>query len=115
MMICYMRPITVITDHHSLCSLLRTKNSKNLRIARWALEVQEANITVKYRKGSLHGNADCLSRLVPLAKPCRGFDSSFNVMAVQKNKTYAYNFKDELIKSYNKDNYFSHLLQELKS
>jgi len=95
---------------------LRTKNSKNLRIARWALEVQDANITVKYRKRTLHGNADCLSRLLPIAKPCTGYDSSLNNMKLSKSKTVPmsqYDFKKEIFNEYKNDSFYASLLNEM--
>lgn len=110
---CFQRKITVVTDHHSLCSLLRTKNSKNLRIARWALEVQEADITVRYRKGSLHGNADCLSRLVPLSKPCTGYDSSLCLNTVENKEQY--DFRKVLREEYTKDKFLSRIVLALKN
>lgn len=62
---CYGRKITVYTDHMALLSLVKTKNSKNLRLARWGLAIQDADIEIKYKKGSDHLNADALSRIIP--------------------------------------------------
>ncbi len=110
---CYGRRITVLTDQHSLCSIIRTRNSKNLGIACWALEIQGADITVKYKKGTLHGNADCLSRLVPLSKPSKGCDSVFNVDTSPKNDSsdYRAKLKSELLD----DKYFSDIIKLMKN
>lgn len=109
---CYGRKITVVTDQHSLCSLLRTKNSKNLRIARWALECQSANITVKYRRGTLHGNADCLSRLVPLSRPSKGCESVFTTETASNSNM---DYRNKIKLGYVDDKFFNTIIQILKS
>ena len=38
-------------------------------LCHWALAMQEYDFTVKYRKGSLNGNPDALSRCT-VVKPC---------------------------------------------
>jgi len=111
---CHNRPVTVLTDHHCLCSLLRTKHSKNLRIARWALEVQSANINVVYRKGTLHGNADCLSRLVPLSLPAKGFESVFNAStSAPKEDSKKLDYRSKLKLEQHIDKYFGNIIEQL--
>jgi hypothetical protein len=54
--------IEIVSDHNPLAYL--TKNLPHgAKLARWALALQRYNVTVTYRKGSRHGNADALSRL----------------------------------------------------
>ncbi len=113
----YGRAVTVVTDHHSLCSLLRTKNSKNLRIARWALEVQQSNLIVKYRKGTLHGNADCLSRLVPLEKSKSTLQSMYTICinSVHTNNATPINYREYILKEQNSDPYYNSIFNMLSS
>ena len=58
-------PFTLETDHSALKQILTTKDSSG-RLARWALKLQEYDMKVLYRKGSLQGNADFFSRIVDL-------------------------------------------------
>lgn len=63
----YFRPFlyghrfTLQTDHKALSWLMTTEGLQG-RLARWALSLQEYMITIEYKTGSSHANADALSR-----------------------------------------------------
>ncbi|KAL6417016.1 hypothetical protein ACFW04_014726 [Cataglyphis niger] len=65
-------PFTVITDHQALKWLQRLEAPTG-RLARWLFELQQYDLEVKYRKGTLNRVADALSRQpeVCVAKPRR--------------------------------------------
>ena len=52
---------TVITDHHALVWLHKTKKETG-RLSRWAIQLQGYNFKVEHRKGKKNTNADALSR-----------------------------------------------------
>ena len=68
-------PFVVETDHHAL-TFLATAQHQNNRLARWALKLQQYSFSVRYRKGSLHLNADALSRLSMEDLPTPGLPAS---------------------------------------
>lgn len=60
---CYLygAPFVFVTDHCPL-TWLTQMSSKNARLLRWSLALQQLNFTVKYKKGTANGNVDGLSR-----------------------------------------------------
>lgn len=56
------RPFLIQTDHNPL-TWLKTTASKNARLHRWALILQEFNFEIEHRAGKSHANADFLSRV----------------------------------------------------
>ncbi|GBM54862.1 Retrovirus-related Pol polyprotein from transposon 297 [Araneus ventricosus] len=54
--------IQVISDHNPL-TYLTNSAPHGAKLSRWALALQRYNLTISYRKGVQHGNADALSRL----------------------------------------------------
>ncbi|GBN50038.1 Transposon Ty3-I Gag-Pol polyprotein [Araneus ventricosus] len=54
--------IQVISDHNPL-TYLTQETPHSAKLTRWSLALQRYDVTISYRKGSMHGNADSLSRL----------------------------------------------------
>ena len=56
------KEITLLTDHKPLQWLMSHKDTSS-RLIRWALNLQDLNINIKYRTGKNNANADFLSRI----------------------------------------------------
>ena len=54
-------PCTIYTDHAACLSILNTAKPSG-KLARWALTIQEMDLTIKHKAGKKNGNADALSR-----------------------------------------------------
>ena len=63
----------VYTDHSACLSLLNTPRPSG-KLARWAMTVQEMNLTLKHRSGKQNANADVLSRN-PLSEEAKSVGS----------------------------------------
>ena len=55
--------VFVYTDHKPLLILTKSKNITNSKLYRWALLIQEYNVTLKYIRGSGNQAADLMSRI----------------------------------------------------
>lgn len=74
--------IVIVTDHQALCWLMEKRDLAG-RLARWSLSLQEFDLTINYRSGKLHANADCLSRY-PIKKPTGDDDEEERCLAVNR-------------------------------
>jgi len=54
-------PCTIYTDHAACLSILNTTKPSG-KLARWALTIQEMDLTIKHKLGKKNTNADALSR-----------------------------------------------------
>ena len=54
-------PCVVYTDHVACLSILNTSKPSG-KLARWALTIQEMDLTIKHKPGKANSNADALSR-----------------------------------------------------
>ena len=78
----YGKPFTLITDHHPLC-WLNKQSSKNVRLDRWSLQLQEYSFNIKHTPGSsncvvddlaegqlelMHGHVNSITTTPPLSQ-----------------------------------------------
>ena len=56
--------VTVFSDHNPL-TFLTQASSQSSKLMRWALALQEFDVTFKYKEGKHNTAADCLSRVGP--------------------------------------------------
>jgi hypothetical protein len=91
----------VLTDHHPLC-WLNKRISKNGRLDRWAVQLQEFQFNIKHTSGKCNTVADCLSRY-PLNDPDDAVEDNIDLMhgqsiatvnAVLANTTSKFNSSD---------------------
>ncbi len=69
----YGRPTLVRTDHAALRWLFAFRHPEG-QLARWLQRLQEYDLTIQYRPGAQHLNADAMSRRPCIHNPCRGCD-----------------------------------------
>ena len=72
------RKFLIRTDHNSLTWLLRFKNA-NGQLARWLEELSQFDMSIIHRKGSLHTNADGLSRRPDVLDYCDCYRAGVSV------------------------------------
>lgn len=70
------RHFTIIAEHHALCWLSMLKNPFG-RLGRWILRLQEFDLSITYKRGKKHQNADALSRCPLPTTPCNGAQTTF--------------------------------------
>lgn len=58
----YGRKLLVLSDHSPLRNILKKKET-SAKLARWALLLQDYDISIDYRAGNAYQKADCLSRI----------------------------------------------------
>ena len=95
------RPFQLWTDHEPLKWLAGQKMEGIL--CRWAIALQEYTYTILYRKGTLNGNADALSRRADPKK------SPAAATAVQTNMTM-----EDIRRAQQQDDFTKHLMEDLK-
>lgn len=116
---CYGRKIIAYTDHLALLSLLKTKNSKNLRLARWILSIQDSDIEIRYMRGKALLHADALSRVLPfeekstfLVAPSDSSTSNPDYQSI--NNLVGIDYRSYLIESQKADIELWSLIENLK-
>jgi hypothetical protein len=100
---------TVVTDHGSLTWLINLRDC-NGRLARWALQLQGYNYTIRHRAGREHGNADALSRNPiravttrskkrPAASDLPAPAAAPNVLSSSREEAVSMNLDEDLVNS----------------
>ena len=95
------RHFKLLTDHAPL-QWLSAQKMQGL-LCRWALALQEFDFEIVHRKGSLHTNADALSR------------RNHNITHVTVTQTSSIMAKDEIRKAQQEDPVTNHILHALSS
>ncbi|CAH2236856.1 jg13466 [Pararge aegeria aegeria] len=91
-------PVTVVTDHQALRWLMNLKSPTG-RLARWALQLQSYNLTIKYSPGKTNVVADTLSR--PSCTKENEKDCGICVVTIDMPKKDPAKIREEQIKDEN--------------
>lgn len=117
------KPFEILTDHCALC-VLNTRQPQSARLKRWAIVLSEFDYKIRYTKGDLHQDVDCLSRApvedndefleakvyaiyVPKepdswSNEYTRDEESLRILAKTLNEEAGYKFKDDLIYRFDK-------------
>lgn len=87
-------PFTIVTDCNSL-ALTLGKRLVNPRIARWALELENYDYTIRHRRGELMSHVDALSR-IPLIAAIDSIDVDTNIQIIQCEDELIRNIQEKL-------------------
>lgn len=85
----------IIVDHCALC-VLNKRTPHSARLIRWQLILSEFDFTIKYTKGSLHEDVDCLSRN-PIEENIDEFieHKVYNIFSPNDSKEWINSFTEE--------------------
>lgn len=100
------------TDHHSLVFLKNQNLIDSTRVARWLDYLSQYDFSVEYIKGASNSVADALSRY-PYATSANYISLAFNEIRSQLDPNE--DLKQEIIKSYKKDEEFEEIYSILKN
>lgn len=101
-------PITVITDHQALKWLMSLRSPTG-RLARWALQIQAYDITIKYTPGRTNVVADTLSR--PVCDKTSSAECGVCSVEVEMPKRSPTEIRDEQLK----DDYIGRIVKALEN
>ena len=65
----YLAPSVLLIDHSALTTLLTKKEFTNQRLARYAVDMSEFDVTITYRPGAIHHGPDAMSRFAMCDDP----------------------------------------------
>lgn len=85
---------TVITDAQALMHLRTMRVDKSGRLARWALEMREYDVTIKHRAGKLSVVPDALSRVVAAIEPLEREEDPWLAEMINKIASNPQHFAD---------------------